>query len=109
MTPAVGVTTSTGNNPPTISAGLDYWIPTGTPFVLTATGIVLTLVSVDARVRDRFNEFVSGGDVVASWTDRASFLGDAVLTAARHQTIENAPMVVFATVGAVLASGRAIA
>ena len=32
------VTTSSGNNAPTVSAGLNYTIPKGTPFVLTATG-----------------------------------------------------------------------
>ncbi len=30
------VKTSTGNNPPTASAGLDYTIPQGTPFILTS-------------------------------------------------------------------------
>ena len=30
--------TSTGNNPPSISAGADYTIPANTPFALTATG-----------------------------------------------------------------------
>jgi hypothetical protein len=29
--------TATGNNPPAVSAGLDYTIPMGTPFTLTAT------------------------------------------------------------------------
>ena len=66
------------------------------------TGIVLMLVSVDPRVRDRFSELLAGTGNVSSWGDRASFLGDAVLTAARQQSIENAPLVVFATVGAVL-------
>lgn len=33
-----GTTTNTGNNVPTISAGSDYVIPTGTPFELTAAG-----------------------------------------------------------------------
>jgi hypothetical protein len=64
--------------------------------------IVLALISVDARVKDRFTELVSGGDSLGSWTDRASFLGDAVMSAARQQSIDNAPMVVFATVGALL-------
>lgn len=63
--------------------------------------ILLALVSVDERVRERFNELVSGGGV-ESVGQKASFLGDAVLTAVRYQSIENAPLVVFATAGAVL-------
>ena len=66
------------------------------------TGIVLMLVSVDPRVRDRFSELLAGSGNVGSWTDQASFLGEAVLTAARQQSLENAPLVIFATVGAVL-------
>ena len=65
-------------------------------------GILLTLVSVDERVRERFHELFAASDTVGSWTERASYLGDAVLSAARHQSIENAPLVVFATAGAVL-------
>jgi len=64
--------------------------------------VLMALVSVDERVRERFDELVSGGQTVGTWGDRASYLGDAVLTAARHQSIENAPLVVFATAGAVL-------
>jgi hypothetical protein len=64
--------------------------------------VLLALVSVDERVRERFNELTSGGETVGTWGERASYLGDAVVTAARHQSIENAPLVVFATVGAVL-------
>ncbi|TAG04108.1 MAG: hypothetical protein EAZ43_05185 [Betaproteobacteria bacterium] len=33
-----GVVANTGNTPPTVSAGLNYTIPIGTPFTLTATG-----------------------------------------------------------------------
>ena len=73
---------------------------------LASTGIfaliVLTLASIDERVRMRVNELASGTDGVSSWGDKAAYLGDAVWTAARHQSIENAPLVVFATVGAVL-------
>src|SRR5207245_230899 len=36
--PSVGVRTPTGNSEPTVNAGLDYTIPTGTYFALTAAG-----------------------------------------------------------------------
>lgn len=63
--------------------------------------IVAVLVSVDAGVRDRLSALVSSGSA-SSWSNRASDLGDAVVTAAKHQSIENAPLVVFATAGALL-------
>ena len=64
-------------------------------------GLLFALVSIDARVQERFHELVAGQGV-SSFADRASQLGDALATAVRYQSIENAPMVVFATVGAVL-------
>lgn len=69
-----------------------------TVFVL----LLLALVSVDKRVKDKFADLVSGNNSMSSWTVRASELGDTVVTAVRHQSIENAPMVLFATVGGVL-------
>ncbi len=36
--PSVGTSTTVGNAAPTVSAGSNYAIPTGTPFMLTATG-----------------------------------------------------------------------
>ena len=65
-------------------------------------GLLLVLVSVDERVRDRFTDLVAGDHSVSSWQDRASVLTDAVATAAKHQSIDNAPLLIFATVGAVL-------
>ncbi len=65
------------------------------------TILIVALVSVDPRVRDKFNE-VGGAGSMSSWSDRASDLGATVVTAIRHQSIENAPMVLFATVGGVL-------
>ena len=65
-------------------------------------GVLLALVSVDARVRERVGDVVSGGDGITSWGDRIGDLADALGTALRYQSIENAPLLVFASVGAVL-------
>jgi hypothetical protein len=47
-------------------------------------------------------QLVSGGDGISSWDNRAVELGNALLTAIRYQSIDNAPLLIFATVGAVL-------
>jgi hypothetical protein len=60
------------------------------------------LVSIDERVRDRFFAVVQGDDALSPWGDRVSDLGGALMTAIRTQSIENAPLLVFATAGGVL-------
>ena len=65
-------------------------------------GVIFALASVDARVRERFGEVMAGSGGVTPWGDRLSDLGGALFSAVRHQSIENAPLLVFATVGAVL-------
>jgi hypothetical protein len=69
---------------------------------LVFCGVLFALASVDARVRERVGAVVSGGDGISPWGDRVSDLGSALVTAIRHQSIENAPLLVFATAGAVL-------
>ena len=66
--------------------------------------VLLVLVSVDDRVRERVNDLVYGGSggSLTPWGDRAGDLGSALLAAAKYQSIENAPLLVFAAVGAVL-------
>jgi hypothetical protein len=64
--------------------------------------IMFALVSVDARVRDHVSELVSSTTSVAPFSTRLADLGDALWTAAKYQSVENAPLVVFATVGIVL-------
>jgi hypothetical protein len=67
-------------------------------------GVLAALVSVDPRVRERFWQLFAGaasGDV-SPLTDRLNELGGAVMEAVRYQGIENAPMLIFAAVGAVL-------
>jgi hypothetical protein len=64
--------------------------------------VLVTLISVDDRVRDRFGELVSGSGSLSPWGDRAGDLGGALISALRYQSIENAPLLVFAAAGAVL-------
>jgi hypothetical protein len=63
--------------------------------------VLMLLISVDPRVRERFTNLASG-DGVSTLSHRARDLGTTLVTAARHQSIENAPLVVFAAVGAIL-------
>lgn len=63
--------------------------------------VLAALVSVDERVRERFTAAVSGGELTP-WGDRVGDLGDALISALRHQSIENAPLLIFTAVGAVL-------
>lgn len=65
--------------------------------------VLFALVSVDPRVRDHASDlFRTGGGGVDAWGGRAEELGSALWTAARAQSIDNAPLLVFATVGTVL-------
>jgi hypothetical protein len=64
--------------------------------------VLVGVMSVDARVREHFERLVWGGDGVSSWGQRAGELGNALVAAFRHQSLENAPLMVFAVVGAVL-------
>ena len=65
-------------------------------------GVLVALTSVDARVRERVSDVVTGGDGLTPWGDRLTDLGTALTSAVRHQSIENAPLLIFAAVGAVL-------
>lgn len=64
--------------------------------------LLTVLVSFDDRVRERFGDLISGAGSVSSLNDRAGMFVDALSTAVRYQSLENAPLMVFATVGAVL-------
>jgi hypothetical protein len=60
------------------------------------------LVSVDERVHDQFAYLMASGSGIASWDDRAFEFGRAIVVAVRYQSIDNAPLLVFATAGTVL-------
>ena len=63
--------------------------------------VVFTLISVDPRVRDRMSELFASGSVTP-WGDRAGDLLGAVVAAARYQSFDNAPVLLFIAVGIVL-------
>lgn len=72
--------------------------------MISLSGLVIVLGAltfVDPRVRDRFGALLSGEDG-GTMAGRASELADALMTALRYQSIENAPLLIFATVGAIL-------
>ena len=50
-------------------------------------GVLLALASVDARVRERVSDVVSGSDGITPWGDRIGDLGGALMMSVRHQSI----------------------
>ena len=65
-------TTSTGNNPPTVSGGSDRTIPRNTPFTLTATGSDPD-VNDAAALTYVWEQIDAGGSLYGQTTDAATF------------------------------------
>lgn len=72
--------------------------------ILCLATVVTAMVAVDVRVRERVVMLFAGanGVSVASWGDRVDSLIDAVVEAINVQSIDNAPLLIFAVVAAVL-------
>jgi hypothetical protein len=72
--------------------------------VLCFCAVLTALVAVDPRVRERvvllFNEASTEG--LTSWGYRVNRLADAIVQAVRDQSIDNAPLLLFSVVAAVL-------
>jgi hypothetical protein len=66
--------------------------------------ILVVLVSVDPQVRMKASAMMDDpvGGAVTPFGDKVTDLGDALVDALKAQSIDNAPMLVFAVVGAVL-------
>ena len=64
--------------------------------------MLMVLVSLDDRVRERFSAMIAGSHDVTPWGDRVVDFGGALVGAVRYQSIEGAPLLVFAAVSAVL-------
>lgn len=60
------------------------------------------LICFDDRVRDRFADLIYGTDPWSPFNIRLGELGSALVSAIRYQSIENAPVLVFTTVGCIL-------
>jgi hypothetical protein len=66
--------------------------------------LITALVWFDPRVRDKFWGVVAdpGGAMLSPLGSRVGDLGNVLWTAARDQSIENAPFVIFGVVGIAL-------
>jgi len=71
---------------------------------LCVVAVLVTLVAVDSRVRDRFSALVSqaSSERLSTWEERVSALAGAVVQAARDRSIDQAPLLVFTVVAAAL-------
>lgn len=67
-------------------------------FVLVVGG----LVYADPRVGSRFTQLAAGDGGVSSWGSRLGDLAGTLLSAIRYQSLENAPLLIFAVVGGLL-------
>jgi hypothetical protein len=72
--------------------------------VLCALVILGVLVSVDPQVRMKASAIFDDpmGGAVSPWGDQLKDLGGALVGALKEQSIENAPLLVFAVVGGML-------
>ena len=74
----------------------------GSAFCFVA--VITALVAIDERVRDRVSLLFADAatDRVGPWAHRAGSLVEVLVQAARDQSIEHAPLVIFAAVAVVL-------
>jgi hypothetical protein len=72
--------------------------------VLCALVILGVLVSVDPRVRMKASAILDDpmGGAVSPWGDKITDFGEAIVDALKAQSLENAPLLVFAVVGGML-------
>ena len=83
-----------------------FRFPPSLPQVLASLSVFTVLIAsvayIDERVKHKIEELLFGSSSVHSLSYQLADLGDTMWTALQHQSIENAPLVIFATVGGVL-------
>jgi hypothetical protein len=72
--------------------------------IVCLTVLVSALVAVDGRVREHFSLLFTqvSNESVGTWGARVESFGAAIAQAARDQTVDQAPLLLFAGVGLVL-------
>jgi hypothetical protein len=72
--------------------------------LLCVAVILVVLVSIDPQVRMKAASMLDDpvGGAVTPFGDKVTDLGDALVDAIKAQSVENAPLLVFGVVGAVL-------
>jgi hypothetical protein len=63
--------------------------------------VLFALVSFDPRVKEQVTDSLRSGTAI-SWTHRAGEVSGTLWRAARDKSMDGAPVLIFATVGAVL-------
>jgi len=86
---------------PPLKAGLRHFRNDTLATVGVLAFVLTVLVSVDERVREQARLAMSPG-AVGSIGTRFGEVGSALLEAARYQSVEHAPMMIFIVVGTIL-------
>ena len=73
----------------------------GAVSAIVFSAVLFALISIDPRVKDRVTESLRNSSAY-SWGDRAGEVGSTLWRAARDKSMDSAPVLIFATVGAVL-------
>ena len=73
----------------------------GAVSAIVFSAILFALISFDPRVKTQVADTLRSGSAW-TWSNRFGEIGSALWSAARDKSMDNAPLLVFATVGTVL-------
>jgi hypothetical protein len=73
----------------------------GAVSAIVFSAVLFALISIDPRVKTQVSESLRSGSAY-TWSDRAGEIGTTLWRAAQDKSMDSAPVLIFATVGAVL-------